>query len=547
MISAPGANDGQQILDSLKAIQLEFVGSSPELKALNDFVSVNGVSKVEKNREALYSELLEKLAIYKDLPLKLGDIRLLQQDITDAYKANGYPLMSVLVPPQEIVNGKVRIQVNEFKLSAFEVNYFDEAAGYSPNNKHWGSDKRIEKILSPLLDEPVLSQKSLDKRVKQINQNPYRSARVVFEPGSEVGQSQANIQVKEERPWGLNAGYNNHATESSREHRYSIGGTIGNLPFEDHQLSVNAVRGPDMDEFENYSLVYKVPNRFGHTLSFNFNYSDTSSSSVPGLIESASTTKQLTTAYQFPIKKGEKWSWSGNASAIAKQLSRESIFAGIGQGAVEYDAFNFLLSSTFNYKQELASNQFTLTLNHGMSGVGSKNTTDEFRAFYNSTENDPSYLFLVFNYARVQPLSFLGNFWEGWSTETQASSQIAGDQLAGSDQFSVGGANVMRGYQSGEVSGDRGAYITQFLHYPDLQPKRFGEFFKNLKYSAFVEAGNAYLDTGGSDAIWDFGVQLNAQMPKNASCLLSLALSGEKTQRTKKTDFRPFIGCNISY
>ena len=82
-----------------------------------------------------------------------------------------------------------------------------------------------------MLDEPILGRASLDAAVQRINRNPYRQARAVFEPGTERRQSVATIQVEEHRPWGLQAGYNNFATKASGTHRFSLGGSVGNVPI----------------------------------------------------------------------------------------------------------------------------------------------------------------------------------------------------------------------------------------------------------------------------------------------------------------------------
>ena len=548
MISAPGENDGVEIMPTLKGLQLEFVGEESGSHS-GDFVDFIGQSKVRTEQSELYAGLREMLKVYRDLPVTIGDLRFIQQDITDVYREQGYPLMAVVVPPQEVVNGELLVQVNEFSLASYQVTFSDKNGGYSSDNQHWSKKQKIDRAFQSIVEEPILSQKSLDHELKKINRNPFRSARVVFEPGEALGQSSAVIQIDEKKLWSLQAGYNNHATESSGTHRFSAGGSFGNLPLVDHQISWNAVFGTDIDEFQNYSLIYKFPNRWGHTVTGNANFSDTASSNIPG-IDSASTTLQMSLTYDMEIMTGAHFEWTGSATGSLKRFERASLFGGTEVGGAEYDAVQLAVRSTLNLREASASNQFTLSLTRSFAGLGGNNALTNFRQFHNSVNGEPEYTFFGLNYARVQQLGFLGEKWQGWSTETQSSFQFAFDELAGSDNFALGGSNILRAYEASEVAGDKGWYASQMLHAPAIAPEKLGAFssaIKQLVVSAFVETGEGRFENGAKEHIWDFGLQARLSLIKNVGCNASLAIAGDQGFRTDKHDTRFFIGCNWNY
>lgn len=553
LIAEPGANDGLEITPSLRRLNLDFgnaaEASDPAL--VEGFLAFAGRSKIPADRRvALHAALAAKLAVYRELPFTLGDARFIQQDITEAYQAAGYPLLAVVVPPQEIVGGALLVRVNEFSLAGYQASYSDGQGGYSPDAPHRTSEKRLAALLDPLLAAPVLDQRELDRKVKFLNASPYRQARVVFEPGKQLGESVAQIQIDEQRLWSVQAGYNNHATESSGTNRYSFGGGTGYLPFENHQLSWNATVGDRINEFENYSLIYTAPNRFGHTLTANVNYSDTASSSIPG-VGSASTTLQSSLAYDMPLLATGNFNWTLNTTGFLKQFERDSLFGGVSVGGARFDSVQLVINQVFDLKESTATNQFTAGVVVSFADVTARNTDEDFREFYNSATGAAATRHFILNYARVQQLApLVGEAFEGWSAETQLSWQITNQQLAGSDNFAIGGPQAMRAYQSSEVAGDEGFYAIQFLHLRPFASESLGvagKWIQQIAPSLFIEGGEGQFRNGTSDSLWDYGVQVAAAARPGLSVTASLAVAGRDGALTEQGDVRFFIGTQLRY
>ena len=552
LIAEPGANDGLEITPSLRRLTLDFgtpaAAADPAL--VEGFLTFSSQSKIPAARRgALQAAIAAKLAVYRELPFTLGDARFIQQDITEAYQAAGYPLLAVVVPPQEIVDGALLVRVNEFSLAGYQATYSDGQGGYSPDAPHRTSDKRLAALLDPLLAAPVLDQRDLDRKVKFLNASPYRQARVVFEPGKQLGESVAQIQIDEKRPWSVQAGYNNHATESSGTNRYSLGGGTGYLPFENHQLSWNATIGDRINEFENYSLIYTAPNQFGHTLTANVNYSDTASSSIPG-VGSASTTLQSSLAYDIPLLATETFNWTLNTTGFLKQFERDSLFGGVSVGGARFDSVQLVVNQVFDLKESTATNQFTAGVVVSFADVTARNTDEDFREFYNSATGEAATRHYLLNYARVQQLAPLWASLDGWSAETQLSWQITNQQLAGSDNFAIGGPQAMRAYQSSEVAGDEGFYAIQFLHLKPFASESLGvagKWIQQVSPSLFIEGGEGQFRNGTSDSLWDYGVQAGLAAKPGLNVTASLAVAGRDGALTEQGDVRFFISTQLRY
>jgi hemolysin activation/secretion protein len=549
LINAPGANDDAVVTESLRGLRLEILGTEGT-RRLDDFITILGTSRTGPDRDGLYAALAESLGVYRDLPLTLGELRFLQQDIADVYRAEGFPLMSVVVPPQEVTGGVVTVQINEFRLRAYRVQFGTGGGSYAAEAPHWTSEERLGALLDPLLEEPVLRRDSLDTKVKFLNANPSRSARVVFEPGEIQGESIAVIQIDEQRRWGLQAGYNNHATENSGTHRFSLGGYFTNVLLENHQLSWNATFGTKIDEFQNYSLIYMIPTISGQRLTANLNYSDTASSPVPP-VGSASTTLQLSLKYDQPILTREKWDWKLGVQTAFKQFERESLFGGTTVAGAEFDAFQLVLNNTFNLKERTATNQFVVGLAFAFEGITGANSDAHFREFYNYSNGGAETQHLIVNYARVQQLGPLIGVLENWSTETQLSWQVTTDRLGGSDTFALGGPTILRAYEASEAFGDSGFYAVQMLHFPPLQGDALGPFayfgIQQLRVSGFFEYGKGDPRYGDEVELWDAGFQVSLAGVGNFQATASLAFAGEETTRTQVGDAHFYISVMAKY
>lgn len=549
LISAPGANDAAEVAPALTRIEIEIVGTEGG-DTSDAFVHFAGASRTGAKQAALYAALRRKLAQYRDLRTTLGDVRFIQQDIAEVYRAQGFPLMAVVAPPQQIVDGRLRFQVNEFRLGAYTVQYRNlDRNAYSADAKHWSSDARLKTLLVPLLAEPIASRESLDAKVQAINRNPFRTARVVFQPGDTQGVSNAIFQIDEKRTWSVQTGYNNHATKSSGTNRYSVGGSFGNIPRESHQLSWNATLGDRIGEFQNYSLIYTVPMSSGQTLAANVNYSDTASSSIPG-IDSASTTLQASLSYDRPILTRGSLNWSLNATATLKQFERASVFGGFFVGGAEFDSTQLSLAHQFNWKENTATDQVVATVVFSFAGLTARNTDENFQQFYNRADGGAATTHFVLNYARVQQLKPLSAALDGWNAETQLSWQFTGDSLAGSDNFSIGGPSVLRAYQASEVSGDDGIYGIQFLHAKPLPGAKFGALgrvIQQVNFSGFFEAGEGRYTTGEHASLWDYGLQAAVSLRGGINCTASLAFAGKAIGRTATGDSHCFVSAQWRY
>lgn len=538
-------NTDQKVLTSLRGLLIEYGNQSDKKGAMDsdNFVLFTGQSKLPSAiDDLLKEEIRSALSHFANQPLTLGQLQEVQHHISDLYREQGYPLMSVVTPPQEVVDGVIRVRIHEFYIGQIRYQFKLEDGSYGEKGEHWTPIEHLDNILQDLKELPTASQMQVNKPIAYLNSHPYRQAKVVFEPGSDVNATNINVLIDEKRPWGLTAGYNNYATSASGINRFSLGANLSNIPFNDDQLALQLTLGDDIDEFLSYSVIYKKPTLDGNSLTINASYTDTASSNIPG-ISSASKTWQMLGNYNMPgLYKGEGWQLDATSSLSYRRFERYSYFDSTQVGDAVYESVQLGVGGSYAWQDDHVSNKLDLKLHYNLKGITSKNTDQDFQKFHNN-DAASDYHFTVINYARQQDLSALGL--EGISTETQISWQNTSSITAGADNFSLGGSGVLKAYESSEAAGDEGWYFVQKLHYPAFQPE--GGFIKQARISNFIEIGRARGRNSSGTKLADIGMELSLSLKKNINCGLSAALATVDGKETHSGDGRVFVACNLTY
>ena len=107
------------------------------------------------------------------------------------------------------------------------------------------------------------------------------------------------------------------------------------------------------------------------------------------------------------------------------------------------------------------STRFGAKLTYSPGDLSSRNKDEAFgqsRAFADSD-------YLYFNVDMFRNTR-LGGFMAGWDWNMRAEVQRATENLVGSEQFSAGGVNSVRGYEEGEAFGDQAILASQELYTP---------------------------------------------------------------------------------
>ncbi len=190
----------------------------------------------------------------------LGDLQL-------AYRERGFASASVSLPPQQLTNATITIQVTEGVLVDARVT----------GNRYFSSNnvmRALPSVANALIwKDEVVNSRVLQRELDIANQNRDRTIYPVINPGPEPGTSALELRVKDRLPLHGRIEVNNQSTPGTPDWRINASANYNNLWQAEHALGIFygftpeefKDPRPDPDYFFNRPLVanfgayYRIP------------------------------------------------------------------------------------------------------------------------------------------------------------------------------------------------------------------------------------------------------------------------------------------------
>ena len=142
------------------------------------------------NREIGSDELQELLKPWLNRPITFNDLEVATNKISEFYKSHDW-LVRTSLPPQDITEGTVIIEINEAVLGGLQIE----------NQSERVSESRVEQwIYSHLPKQGVLSLADLDRAILTLNDLPDVAVTSSLKSGDHPGETVLVVTVKD-KPW----------------------------------------------------------------------------------------------------------------------------------------------------------------------------------------------------------------------------------------------------------------------------------------------------------------------------------------------------------
>ncbi|WP_244608014.1 ShlB/FhaC/HecB family hemolysin secretion/activation protein [Bradyrhizobium vignae] len=417
---------------------------------------------------AVYQPYLAKKVSQADLAAIAGTI-------SDLYREAGFHLSRAIVPPQDIADGHVRIQVIEGAIVQAEL-------------KGDGAEQfGVRPMLGPVLAEQPSRLATLERQLFLISGKPgVRITDTALEEiGGTTGRFRLTVYLK---PWHVFSSFGLDNLGSS-----SVG------PWQTYATGAfNSYLAPGDALAVNLSTIANDPRELGFVrLSYDalvgvdgvrLGASVLYSAVRPG--DARRLDSDITTTEAFEVR--------ASAVPFMSQSSGLTLtVAGTFSNVSEHDIYGpwyndhiRTVSLTADYRLQDrfgGTNLATLTYRHGLDIFGASHFDDDLLSRDGASSN---FSVLNFWFTRYQTLN------DAWSLKLSAASQTASRPLVTSQQFYLGGAAFGRGYGAAEISGDNGLAGSAEL--------RFDQKL-NFRYWA----GYQLYVFGDAGAVWNDGYRLS--------------------------------------
>jgi hemolysin activation/secretion protein len=427
-------------------------------------VSVTGATAIPLDRLATaYQPYLGK-------NVSEADLIAMAAAVSDVYRAAGFHLSRAIIPPQDVGNGRLHLQVIEGSIT--DVALKGEGA------EQFG----IRPMLDAVVAERPAQLATLERQLFLINGRPgvHIDDTGLEEIGTASGRFRLIVYLK---TWHLftSFGVDNLGSSSVGPWQSYATAAFNSYLAAGDSLVVNlSTTLADPRQLAFGRLSYEVPvGTDGARIGASGYYSEVWPGDIRHLVNDNTKT--------------ESFEVHGSIVPLQSQRSSLTLTAGLGfSNVTENDFFgpvyadhirNLSLTSDYRLQDNFGGNNY-LTLNYrqGLDILGASHRDDDFLSRDGASAKFSA---LNFWFTRYQTLS------DAWSLKFASAGQWASGPLFTSQQFYLGGAAFGRGYGSAEISGDNGIAGSVELRFDQ---RLNWQYLSGYQLYGFVDSGAAWND-----------------------------------------------------
>jgi hemolysin activation/secretion protein len=449
------------------------------------------------------------LAPYTGEGKSFDTLREAQKVLTAAYANAGLGMVKITLPPQKSSDGVITLSVKQINVKDITV---------KGNNNH--DEFNILNALPALQTGQTLNTSLLARQIRLSNENPSKQLGITLVP-AEDDQINAEIAVTDKRPWKAFATYDNTGTHLTGPSRVSLGFQHTNLFDRDHVFTAQYTTSPnDYGGVHIWGLGYQIPvYSLAHDINFYMAYSDVNSGTLNNLLSVSGKGYIYGVRYQVNFANRGFYKDKLSYGLEYRTLQPSITFSGV-QLASPVDLRPFALTYTGSYTEagKIESNFYVSAVANIPGAEHGKDS--DFAA--NRYKAQADYKLLRIGGSITKALE------AGWLARAVVSGQYTEDLLVAAEQFGVGGADSVRGFQEREVIDDKGVQASVELYTPD--------FFANAESPTNITArGLVFFDAAkvwrndplpgevANENIASYGVGLRVGLGQNLSLKLDYA------------------------
>jgi hemolysin activation/secretion protein len=390
----------------------------------------------------------------------LAGLQKIADRIAEYYRRHGYLFVRVVLPPQTIGTGRVKMEIIEGRYGELRTSGEAKVAAAA------------QKWLLPLGEGNVIRQEELERSTLLLSDLPGVLTQPVMRPGLRVGTGDLDVAVKSQDKYNFNVGVDNHGSRFTGYYRARGNLAINSPTMLGDQLLIGVVRS-DSDLTlgnTNYSRPLGTNGLRGQVGLAYTSYTlgkEFSGRSGTALVASTGLTYQLVRSNLANL-------------TVGTNLVRKSLSDGQGVDLTKKYTSSIPISLQFDIRDQLMGPAITF----GSVAYTFGSLTDPLSRSATSTNKEGLYKKFNVDVIRQQQLP------RDVLISIRGSAQFTNQNLDSSEDFMLGGPTGIRAYPTGEAAGDRG-WLTQL----ELQ-RRYGDYTPYMFYDYGKIDTNALLVNG---------------------------------------------------
>jgi len=475
-----GLPESQDEQVTINLIGVAFLGKPSEV-AKGGMPDVSGVrNTVPGLPDHVAQDILQP---YFGKTITMGDLDQICRQVTGYFESIQHPVVSAVVPEQEIRGGVVQILVLKGQMGQVKV-----------EGNEWFQTENLKDDIG-LNPGDELDLGRLTDDVAWLNSNPFRQVEPSLSAGDQPGRTDVILEVKDRVPFRPFVSYDNFGIQSLGYNRFSTGVTVGDVwSGFDQQFNYQFLSSGDFNSLISNSGSYVAGLPWHHNLNIFGTYSKANPDSI-GSFSQNGYFWQTSMRYNIPLPtlsllEGLDYRHQTYFGYDFKASDTNIFFQGAelpetSNGLVGlYNISQFSLGYSLNLADPFGSTAFETVLYGSPGGMSGQNTTAAFQNIDGGA--DAQYIYGKFSLNRLFRLP--------GDAAILLSGQIqqADSNLMPSESFGIGGYDTVRGYDQRSANGDNAYLGNVEIRTPPIsfwQIAGAGEALDQLVFLAFLDYG----------------------------------------------------------
>lgn len=403
--------------------------------------------KVEGEMPLDMQEVEALLEPYRHRQYDLGGLQKLAKMLEQEIRDDGYSFYRVIVPPQTLSDGAIRLKIISFPVNRITVK----------NNQYFDEDNILASM--PGLDAGESpNTRTLTDTLKVANRHPFKELKLTFKQSEEEpDRIDAQISVNERRPYQAFLIMNNTGTDRTGEFRMTGIVQHGNLWNLDHVVSGSYTTSPDhANTVQQYGVNYSLPvYPLRGWLSAYYAFSDVDNGVIADVFTVTGSGEMYGLHYQQFLPRIGRYEHWLDLGIDNRFFMNDVEFSGTPIGTdVRSAPFSIL------YKGEYPFDSAKLDFHVqwvGNTDFGGHNTDAHYQASRANAVQDWDLLRYGANLTAA---------YKRWVFKASLSGQYSHKPLIPGEQLGIGGTHTVRGYDERETSADTGEILNLELYTP---------------------------------------------------------------------------------
>ncbi len=460
----------QVILPRLRAIAL--LGSYSLLQEI-DLKKIEGISiDPTIHLPGKKQKLISKILPFLNEPLTQSSLEEIRKRICHYYQKNHHPIVTVIVPQQEVSAGVIQIVIIEGKVGTIEA-----------KGNHWTSGKKFLQSLQVKKGDRIDTLKLMED-LAWLNRTPFHQSDLIFAPGEKSTETDLTLTTQDRFPLLVYAGADNTGNQLTGNARIYTGFSWDHAFGLDQTLSYQFTASGDFDSLIAHSASYLMRLPWRHECKLFGGYAWVESNfqnvNIPMPILMHGFSSQISGRYIIPLQPTY-----GN---ILQRVECGYDYKKTNN-ALEFDEFIF----SQNHPE---INQFTCAyfLDHTFGAHKLFFGIEAFASPLKITSEQKNRYYQEINpFAKAHYVYGKTHLWAHFSLPkkmmiiTRLEGQISNTSLLPSEQFGLGGYDSVRGYREREINADNAILANFEIHAPKISFKSGKQ--NHLAFLSFIDYG----------------------------------------------------------